>query len=217
MEPGSRRSGAAWEKNFRIIYLFEVADEPDDDALELELVLGRDADRLHGGVRRAQLDVIALGKIFFHRRLAVDERDDGLAGHGARLAPDDHEGARHDAFLAHRFAFNFERAALLVAEREVEKVFLRARLDRLAGGDDAEHRDARRPLELGDGDLHDAGDAPRAALVARDGDPRGAEAGGQLGLREPQLVAADALQLIRLHVTNGYNSNGSPSRVNANF
>src|ERR1043166_3628700 len=172
------------EKKLSHHLLFEMADEPDDDALELELVLGRDADRLHRGVRRAQLDVIALGKIFFHRRLAVDERDDGLAGRGARLPPDDDEVAGHDALLAHRFALDLEREALLVAERQGEALFLRDRLDRAHRGGDGTRRETRALLELRDGDLDYARDAPRAALVARHADARGAEFRGQFGLRE---------------------------------
>src|SRR5918999_5266755 len=117
--------------------------DPDDDALDSDIVLVDD-DRAHRLVRRLKADTpIALAVILLDgRRIAIEERDHGLAVVGALTLVDDDEVPVSDLLVDHRAATNAKHVmASRVPDETVgygERLLIRDGLDRQTRGDVAE-------------------------------------------------------------------------------
>src|ERR687891_728120 len=95
---------ASWNRSkCTVIWSLELPHQADDDALDPD-VAGRDADRLHGGVRRLEPDHLPFGEEALERGVVADQGDHHLAGLGDVAAEHDDEVAVVDPLLDHRVA-----------------------------------------------------------------------------------------------------------------
>src|SRR5579871_3750502 len=120
--------------------------EPADDGLDAtdDLDIAR-VDWRHRAILRLEPDAAGLAVEAFHRRLAVDHRDDDLAVLRGALRPNEDEIPVHDRSFDHRIALYAQHERIRRARHELRRkrefafdILLRG--NRNAGGNPAEDR-----------------------------------------------------------------------------
>ena len=154
-----------------------MTDDPDDDPFDMERVGGLDDNRQHGFIGRVEFHSSGFPSVDLDRRLAIDQRDDGLPVPGGRLLLHHNDIPRQNAFVPHRVSIHPQGEGIAPTDhalRNLNTFSLGEWFDRRTSGDHPRqlHMDGRQGLQRQFGHARDAaasifGVNDRAARRAR--------------------------------------------------